>query len=140
MAREIKYNQGYTTPAPRDFVGNYPLEIPEAIAIYDLTASNNFSLMLTYHTQGEVIYWKFLDYNPPNAQLYGQLFENISGYPLQSTPYNSSFAGFKDWFIEEYNHPGFTVEIGKGQNPLPAETAEEIYLKIREIQTLATII
>ena len=32
------------------------------------------------------------------------------------------------------------VEIGKGQNSLPAETTEEIYIKIREMLTLATII
>ena len=41
--------------------------------------------------------------------------------------------GFKDWFIEEYNRPGFTVEIGKGKNPLPAETAEEIRQEHRKL-------
>lgn len=127
-AKEIKYRQGFTTPAPRDFVGNYPLEAPESIAIYDLTASNNFSLMLTYHTQGEVIYWKFLDYNPPNAQLYGELFEKVSGYSLETTPYSSSFAGFKDWFIQNFNRPGYTIEAGFGTNPLPISQFNEIYM------------
>ena len=127
-AKEIKYRQGFTTPAPRDFVGNYPLEAPESIAIYDLTASNNFSLMLTYHTQGEVIYWKFLDYNPPNAQLYGELFEKVSGYSLETTPYSSSFAGFKDWFIQNFNRPGYTIEAGLGTNPLPISQFNEIYM------------
>ena len=48
--------------------------------------------------------------------------------------------GFKDWFIEEYNRPGFTIELGLGENPLPAESAEEIYLTAREMLTLGTII
>ena len=83
--------------------------------------------MLTYHTQGQVIYWQFLDYNPPNAQLYGEIFEKVSGYPLQTTPYNSSFAGFKDWFIQNFNRPGYTVEAGFGTNPLPISQFNEIY-------------
>lgn len=127
QAKEIKFNQGYISPAPRDFVGNYALEAPEAINIYDFTISNDFSLMLTYHTQGEVIYWKFLNFNPPNAEKYGILFEKVSGYPLQSTPYSSSFAGFKDWFIQNYNWPGYTIEAGFGTNPLPISQFNNIY-------------
>jgi len=127
QAREIKYSQGYTSPAPRDFVGNYPLEVPEALALYDFTLSDNFNLMLTYHTQGEVIYWQFLDFNPPNAQTYGDIFEKVSGYPLQTTPYSSSFAGFKDWFIQNFNRPGYTIEAGFGTNPLPISQFDKIY-------------
>jgi len=127
QAKEIKYAQGYTTPAPRDFVGNFPLEAPEAIAIYDFTLSDNFNLMLTYHTQGEVIYWQFLDYNPPNAQKFGEIFSIASGYPLLETPYASSFAGFKDWFIQNFNKPGYTIEAGLGTNPLPISDFDKIY-------------
>lgn len=104
-AKKIKYSRGYISPAPRDFVGLYPLEAPEAIAIYDFTIVNNFSLILTYHTQGEVIYWQFLNYNPPNAKQFGNIFSQVSGYSLEETPYNSSFAGFKDWFIQTFNKP-----------------------------------
>ena len=42
----------------------------------------------------------------------GTQFANVSGYTLTNTPYNSSFAGFKDWFIQDYNRPGFTIEAG----------------------------
>lgn len=127
QAREIKFSQGYTTYAPRDFVGNYPLEAVEAIALYDFTINHNFELMLTYHSQGEVIFWKFLDYNPPNALEIGQEFANLSGYALQDTPYASSFAGFKDWFIQTYNLPGYTMEVGLGTNPLPISQFDTIY-------------
>ena len=126
-AREIKFAQGYTTYAPRDFVGNFPLEAPESLALYDFTLNNNFELMLTYHSQGEVIFWKFLDYNPPNALKIGEEFSIISGYSLQTTPYSSSFAGFKDWFIQTYNLPGYTMEVGLGTNPLPISQFDTIY-------------
>lgn len=126
-AREIKFGQGFTTPAPRDFVGFGPLTEPESLAVYNFTLSHNFSLVLSYHSQGEVIYWQFQNFNPPRARYIGERFSNSSGYSLESTPYNSSFAGYKDWFIQDYNRPGYTVEVGLGQNPLPISQFDKIY-------------
>ncbi len=83
--------------------------------------------MLSYHTQGEVIYWQFLDYIPTNSRLFGNLFSKVSGYALEETPYASSFAGLKDWYIQTYNKPGYTVEAGKGTNPLPISNFDKIY-------------
>ena len=126
-ARRIKYSQGFTTPAPRDFVGYGPLTEPEALAIYNFTLLHNFSLILAYHTQGEIIFWQFQDYNPPNSFAIGHQFSNVSGYALEETPYNSSFAGYKDWFIQNYNKPGYTIEAGLGDNPLPISQFDKIY-------------
>lgn len=42
-------------------------------------------------------------------------------------PYNSSFAGYKDWFIQNYKRPGYTIEAGIGENPLPISQFDEIY-------------
>ena len=111
-ARKIKFEQGFTSPAPKDFVGFGPLTEPEALAIYNFTLEHNFNLILSYHTQGEVIFWQFQNYRPQNSLLIGLNFASISGYSLEDTPYNSSFAGFKDWFIQNYNKPGFTIEAG----------------------------
>lgn len=55
-ARRIKFSQGFTTPSPRDFVGLGPLTEPESLAIYNFTLEHDFRLILTYHTQGEVIF------------------------------------------------------------------------------------
>lgn len=127
QAREIKFSQGFTTPAPRDFVGFGPLTEPESLAIYNFTLAHNFRLILAYHSQGEVIFWQFQNYNPPNALLIGEAFERASGYSLEETPFNSSFAGYKDWFIQTYNRPGYTVEVGLGTNPLPISQFDKIY-------------
>lgn len=112
QARLIKFEQGFTSPAPRDFVGFGPLTEPEALAIYNFTLEHNFSLILSYHTQGEVIFWQFQNYRPKNSFFISSTFARISGYSLEDTPYNSSFAGYKDWFIQNYNRPGFTIEAG----------------------------
>ncbi len=126
-AKRIKYAQGFTKPAPRDFVGEGPLVAREALAVYNFTLQHNFRLVIAYHTQGQEIYWTFRNYNPPMAEFIGQQFSGVSGYELAEVPYNSSFAGYKDWFIQNYNRPGYTIEAGIGQNPLPIEQFSEIY-------------
>jgi g-D-glutamyl-meso-diaminopimelate peptidase len=126
-AKEIKYAQGFTSPAPRDFVGYGPLTEPEALAIYNFTLSHSFSLVIAYHTQGEEIYWRFQNYLPNASYYIGEQFANVSGYLLADTPYNSSFAGYKDWFIQNYNLPGYTIEAGLGTNPLPISNFDKIY-------------
>ena len=126
-AKEIKYSQGFTKPAPRDFVGFSPLTEPEALAIYNFTLSHNFQLTISYHTQGQEIYWNFQNINPPRGYEIGQRFATSSGYLLTDVPYNSSFAGYKDWFIQTYNRPGYTIEAGIGENPLPISQFDEIY-------------
>lgn len=101
---------GFNKPAPRDFVGFSPLSEPESRAVYYFTINHNFRLILSYHTQGELIYWQFQDFLPPDSLEIGQEFSRVSGYSLEETPYNSSFAGYKDWFIQTYNKPGYTIE------------------------------
>ena len=73
---------------------------------------HDFRLVISYHTQGEVIYWQFLNYTPPKAETIAKRFSQASGYALEETPYASSFAGYKDWFIQDYLRAGFTIEAG----------------------------
>lgn len=126
-AKKIKYAQGYTSPAPRDFVGPYPFSEPESRAVGQFTKNLNPELTLSYHAQGEIIYWKFLDYNPPMSYEIALEFSRQSGYTVEETPYASGFAGYKDWFIQEYNRPGYTIEVGKGISPLPLSQFDQIY-------------
>ena len=57
----------------------------------------------------------------------GREFARLSGYALSNVPYESSFAGYKDWFIQSFRRPGYTIECGEGENPLPLEQFDEIY-------------
>ncbi len=88
---------------------------------------HDFRLIISYHTQGQEIYWNFQNINPPNGYEIGTRFANSSGYLLTDVPYNSSFAGYKDWFIQNYNRPGYTIEAGIGENPLPISQFNDIY-------------
>lgn len=127
QAREIKFAQGFTTFAPRDFVGEGPLTEPESLAVYEFTLEQNFDLILAYHSQGEVIYWKFLNYEPTRSREIALYFGQVSGYAVELTPEASGYAGYKDWFIQNYNRPGYTIEVGQGINPLPLTQFPRIY-------------
>ena len=126
-AREIKFSQGFTRPGPRDFVGRAPLNQRESLALAQYTEELDPALVLAYHTQGKVIYWQFLDYQVPGARELAEEFARVSGYTMEDTPYESSFAGYKDWFIQDFRRPGFTIEVGEGENPLPLSQFDEIY-------------
>lgn len=126
-AKRIKFEQGFTSPAPRDYVGKAPLVAPESYAVYRFTKSHDFLLTLSYHSQGKLIYWKYLDYEPARSREIADYFGEVSGYSVEETPYASGFAGYKDWFIETYNRPGYTIEVGLGQSPLPVSQFPEIY-------------
>ena len=94
-----------------------------------MTRLVNPRLTLSYHSQGEVIYWKYLDIEPEGAEEIGRNFEQVSGYRLDDTPFASGFAGYKDWFILTYDRPGYTIEVGLGENPLPLSQFDSIYEK-----------
>lgn len=136
QARENKYSQGYTGPAPRDFVGFSPLDQPETAGLAALTRRLNPRLTLSYHSQGNVIYWKYLNIEPPDARRIGEDFAAVSGYTLEDVPYASGFAGYKDWFILTYDRPGYTVEVGSGSNPLPLSQLPQLYARNLGILTL----
>ncbi|MCA0757125.1 LysM peptidoglycan-binding domain-containing protein [Paenibacillus sp. N4] len=119
--------RGPRSPAPRDYAGTEPLTEPESQAMAELVRDSNFSRILAFHTQGEVIYWGFEGLEPPEAEPIVNEFARVSGY--QPIRYADSSAGLKDWFIQDWRRPGFTIEVGRGVNPLPLTQLEEIYQK-----------
>jgi g-D-glutamyl-meso-diaminopimelate peptidase len=139
QAREIKFSQGFTRPGPRDYVGRAPLTQPESRAMAEYTARFDPALVLAYHSQGREIYWKFRDYEIPGARELGEAFARVSGYTLADPAEESSYAGYKDWFIQEFRRPGYTIEVGQGVNPLPLSQFAEIYADNLGILVLAAL-
>ena len=83
--------------------------------------------MLAYHSQGRVIYWQFEDIEVAGARELAERFAQVSGYALEDTPFESAYAGYKDWFIKFFRRPGYTIEVGEGINPLPLNQFDQIY-------------
>ena len=126
IARENKAALGIVSPAPADYVGPRPLSAPESRALYDYTLALAPERTLSFHTQGELIYWRYRGSAPPGARALAEDFARLSGYALDDAPEVSAFAGYKDWFIERFERPGFTIEAGRGINPLPVSDFDAI--------------
>lgn len=139
QAREIKFSQGFTRPGPRDYVGRAPLDQLETRALAGYTEYIDPALVLAYHSQGEVIYWQFRNYDVPGARELAETFARVSGYALEDTPFESSFAGYKDWFIQEFRRQGYTIEVGQGENPLPLSQFDQIYTDNLGILVIAAL-
>jgi g-D-glutamyl-meso-diaminopimelate peptidase len=113
------------SPAPRDYPGDNPLTEPEAVAMAELAKDKRFNRVIALHTQGKEFYWGYEGHEPSESAAEANEFARVSGY--ESIQYIDSHAGYKDWFIQEFRKPGFTVELGKGINPLPLSQFDEIY-------------
>ncbi|OZM57675.1 peptidase M14 [Lottiidibacillus patelloidae] len=112
-------------PAPRDFPGYFPLSEPEALVMANVTAHSNFDRVVALHTQGKEFYWGYKGLEPPESKKLAAEFSRVSGY--KSVQMIDSYAGYKDWFIQVWRKPGFTIELGEGVNPLPLSQFDEIY-------------
>lgn len=119
------------SPAFRDYPGEKALSEPEAIAMEKLAEDHPFSRVIAFHTQGEEFYWGYEGKEPVESFMLASEFERWSGY--KSIQNVDSHAGFKDWFIQTFRKPGFTIELGRGINPLPLSQFSEIYRKAEGI-------
>lgn len=115
-------------PAPRDYAGEAPLSEPEARALAAWTERMDFHYVLSLHTQGEEIYWNYRDCEPAEAEPLANRLASVSFY--RAVKLSGSDAGYKDWFIEQFQRCGFTVECGFGVNPLPAEQFPAMYERV----------
>lgn len=127
LSKDAEAVYGITGPGPTRFSGPSPESEPETKSMVDFTRKHDFRLVMAYHTQGQVIYWNFMDMAPEEARDIGEQLSAISGYTLDQTTGIASYAGYKDWFIQEYRKPGYTIEVGKGTNPLPITQFDTIY-------------
>ncbi len=136
-AKQIKSGLGFASPSPRDFVGAAPLSAPESRALANFLRNINPDTVLALHSQGNEIYWKFAGCEPAGAFELGQRLAQASGYELSQTPPESDNAGFKDWFIQDFGRPGYTVEMGLGENPLPLSQFETVYAQMEPLLAYA---
>lgn len=139
LLRAIEEESGIHGPAPRQYGGPAPESEPETASLAGLCRRVPFRHVLALHSQGEEIYWRYGDRTPPRSQVMAEVMAATAGYTAADPEGLASHGGFKDWFIQEFNRPGFTIELGRGCNPLPLEDFEALYEKAQEMLLLAAL-
>ncbi len=139
ILRQMEEEQGIHSPSPRQFGGAYPESEAETKALTRLCRIRQFRQCMALHSQGEELYWQYGEHTPPQSDMMAKILADSCSYELVRNSSLASHGGFKDWFIDEFHRPGFTIEIGKGENPLPQSELYEIYSKIEEALVLFSL-
>lgn len=127
ILHQMEYESGITGPSPSKFGGRRPESEPETHALCNLCRRIFFSRAYALHSQGEKIYWNFGEKTPKCSNEMAQSLAAASGYKVSQPQGQAAYGGFKDWFINTFSRPAFTIEIGRGKNPLPPSDLDEVY-------------
>lgn len=131
--KEIEKERGITNGRTK-YSGEYAESEPETAALANFIRYNSEEIegIISLHTQGEEIYYKSKDTAPKRAKHIAEIISRLTGYKISQAESESAMGGLTDWFIKEYGKPSFTIECGKGENPLPPNQLMTIYSRLKE--------
>lgn len=122
------------------YSGEYPESEPESAAVCAFLRCEEIKMLLALHTQGEEIFYDYDSYAPPMGRAIGAALARMCSYRLSRPEGGAVYGGLKDFFIREFDRPGFTIECGKGENPLPQDDFFRIYAALREMLFHAVVL
>ena len=140
ILKEMERQAGFTSPGPTRYGGILPHSEPETKALAECCKAFRFRQAYAFHSQGEETYYHYGPHTPARSQLMAQVLAAACGYRPAEPEGLASHGGFKDWFIDKMHRPGFTIEIGRGKNPLPIEELEPIYARLLEMMLIAMLL
>lgn len=124
-------------PGPSLYSGEYPESEPETKGVASLIRTLDPAAVISLHSQGEEIY-SFP--NTPRVRRVAKRLSEMTGYSLSTPTDTASYTGLCD-YTASLGIPSFTLELGKGKNPLPESAAKDIFLRIgRALITLPTLL
>ena len=135
-----EYDDGIYHPSSDHFKGVKYESEAESKAIADLTREKRFDRTISYHTQGEVIYWFYKQ----DGNLYritknfADIASKETGYLLDANYQALDSGGYKDWAILHMEIPSLTIEVGSGKSPVDPKQIETIWEENKNI-CLSTI-
>lgn len=119
------------------FSGENSESEPETSALCNFVRIQAPEMVITLHSQGEEIYYTSGEKCAPSSLSIGKIISRMTNYKLSKPEGTAAYGGFTDWFIEEFNKPSFSIECGKGENPLPFSDFIPIYHGLREMLFVA---
>ena len=133
--KELEQQAGILGGGPTRFSGECPESEPEVgyLCNYLRFHRENIHAVLTLHTQGEEIYYTSGNEVTPRSAAMAKSLARLCGYSLSIPDGMAAYGGLTDWCIRALNLPSFTIECGKGENPLPPEQYFCIYASLRQM-------
>ena len=127
LEKEQKIKKG----APTRYSGECAESEPEVAALCNLMRfSAPWHGVMTLHTQGEEIFSPTVK-NGERGTVTARRLSQLTGYRLSRAEGLAAYGGMSDWCAEKLSTPSFTMECGRGKNPLPISQASSIYVTMR---------
>lgn len=117
-------------PGRTRYSGEYPESEPETRALANFVRIIKPCAAVSFHTQGREIF-----YSPQSARTerIAKSLASLVTYRLAERDGHNSYGGFCDYTGFSLGIPSFTVELGKGKNPLPPSALGEAVYVTRKI-------
>lgn len=139
--KHIEKELGITPQNTSRYSGISPESEPETKALCKfIREAAPFKYIFSFHSQGEEIYSGYRGYEPKNSRRSALALARHSGYTLAYPEEIASYGGLKDWYVKEFDLPAYTIEIGKGENPLPIACLKDIYINLRKMLFMSLIL
>lgn len=118
------------TPGPTRYAGEYPESEPETAAVCRLVSSmaQDLTVILSFHSQGEEIFY----HDGPKTRSGAYFLSRMSGYRPTAASGLAAYGGLTDW-ADSLGIPAYTLEVGRGENPLPVSDRTFLYATLREL-------
>jgi g-D-glutamyl-meso-diaminopimelate peptidase len=123
-------------PSYQFYKGTKPFEAVEVKAIVEFTRDIKPEIAVSYHSTGNVLFWGYhqwgLTHTTAFTRDYYEIAEKVSTltrYKLKEPASYQQGGGYTDWFIQEFEKPALTVEIGSliKDNSLPLDAFPNIW-------------
>lgn len=120
--------QNVFSPAPENYVGEYPFSEPETRALRDFTLETGPDLTISYHAKGRLVYWYFGQSGEAKERdrRIAAAAAKTLGYSLGAA-FTDSAGGYKDWCVSALGIPALTIETVRDTlaHPLPENALTE---------------
>ncbi len=115
-------------PGPTLYSGEYPESEPETRGVANFIRTLMPSAVVSLHTQGEEIY-----YQPKGRKMQrrAERLGAMCGYSVSAPEGTAAYGGLAD-YSGSLGIPSFTLELGKGTNPLPESEVQNIFSRVGE--------
>ena len=117
---------------PSLYSGEYPESEPETRGTANLIRTLSPAAVISLHTQGEEIY-----YQPKDRKMArrAERLAGLCGYSVGTPAGTAAYGGLCD-YTGSLGIPSFTLELGKGVNPLSESDVPAIFARVGEALAL----
>ena len=127
------------SPSYSGYSGPGPASEPETKAMQDLINSTDFKIFVSFHTQGQVIYWMDPNCDQSLAEIHRPIVERIcseTGFDMMPPDGEYGISGYMTDYVRYYKQAmALTIELCPyvGDYPYPEEDFDTIAYPMRNI-------